>query len=145
MTCTFFGNRNTPSDIQPKLEEILEEYIKNNKADKFYVGNHGSFDSMVLTTLRKLKKIYPHIDYTVVLAYMPTEKDNIYDYSETLYPEGLETVPQRFAIDRRNRWMLEKSDMVIAYARNDYSCSAKYMKLARNKKKEIINIFEIKN
>lgn len=33
---------------------------------------------------------------------MPTEKDGS-DYSDTIYPDGLENVPSKFAIDWRNR------------------------------------------
>lgn len=146
MTCTFFGNRDTSSNIQPQLQAILEELIRNNGADKFYVGNNGNYDSIVLNTLRKLKKIYPHIDYSVVLAYLPTEKTSQfdYDYSETIYPEGIEKVPRRFAIDKRNKWMIEKSDLVIAGVKRQYGCSAKYLKIAQNKKKTVINIFDLK-
>ena len=34
---------------------------------------------------------------------------------ETVYPEGLETVPKRFAIFRRNDRMLKQADVVVVY------------------------------
>ena len=42
--------------------------------------------------------------YHVVLAYMP-EKQREFDttdYSETILPDGIETVPKRFAIEYNN-------------------------------------------
>ena len=49
---------------------------------------------MVLRALRQLKQQHPHISYNVVLAYMPTEKQEYdpYEFGETMIPEGLETV-----------------------------------------------------
>ena len=34
---------------------------------------------------------------------------------ETIYPEGLEYTPRRFAISKRTQWMVQQSDYVIAY------------------------------
>ena len=70
-TVCFFGHRNTPQDIIPVLHGVLIDLIENQGADTFYVGNQGGFDSIVYSELKKLAEIYPHIDYSVVLAYMP--------------------------------------------------------------------------
>ena len=41
MKVTFFGHKNIPQEIQPKLEGILADLIENDGADTFYVGNQG--------------------------------------------------------------------------------------------------------
>lgn len=109
----------------------------------FYVGNNGEFDAMVLRQLRDLSKTYP-ITYHVVLAYMPEKQrefDTI-DYSETILPDGIETVPKRFAIDYRNRWMIKQSDYVVTYITNDIgSGAAKYKHLAIINKITVYSIF----
>ena len=71
------------------------------------VGNQGHFDGMVLSALRKCREDYPSLNYHVVLAYMPGQKEEYQPYKdgETFYPEGLESVPRRFAIARRNDWI----------------------------------------
>ena len=59
MKCTFFGHRNAPKEILPKLEDILKELIEKEGVNEFLVGNQGAFDSMVAEKLIELKKVYP--------------------------------------------------------------------------------------
>lgn len=141
MTCTFFGHRRVPKEIEPALRSTLIDLIENHDVKLFYVGNNGEFDAMVLRQLRDLSKTYP-ITYHVILAYMP-EKHREFDttdYSETILPDGIETVPKRFAIDYRNRWMIKQSDYVVTYVTNDIgSGAAKYKRLADKENKAVIN------
>ena len=142
-TVCFFGNRDTHSDVKPLLHDTLIDLIENQGADTFYVGNQGGFDSIVYSELKKLAEIYPHITYSVVLAYMPGKKQDyeFVDYGHTLYPDGLETVPPRFAIDKRNRIMIEWSDIVVTYVRNPFGGAAKFKEFAEKKKKQVINLY----
>ena len=110
--CTFFGHRECPDSIKPELREALIELIENCGVNMFYVGNQGQFDAMVRRVLKDFKLKYPHIDYAVVLAYPPAAGTGGMDYSDTLLPEGIETVYPRFAISWRNRWMLSLTDIV---------------------------------
>lgn len=106
MTCTFFGHREIFTEIQPKLQSTLVYLIENKNVDTFYVGNNGKFDYMVIETLKSLKVNYPNIFYYVVLAYLPNKKNNLESDSfiDTIYPEGLEKVPRKYAISKRNEW-----------------------------------------
>ncbi len=140
-TCTFFGHRDVTTDIEQSLLAVLTDLILNKNVDLFYVGNHGGFDSLVKRSLEKLKNKYPHIKYYVVLAYLPTSKnDSDIDYTETIYPEGLEAVPKRFAIIKRNVWMIDNSDYVVTHVCHNTSCASKFKELAEKKKKNVINI-----
>lgn len=138
MTCTFFGHRRVPKEIEPTLRSTLIDLIENHDVNLFYVGNNGEFDAMVLRQLRDLSKTYA-ITYSVVLAYMPEKqrKFNAIDYTETILPDGIETVPKRFAIDYRNRWMIKQSDYVVTYVTNTIgSGAAKYKYLSEQKGKK---------
>lgn len=73
LTCTFFGHRDAPKEIEPTLMSTLIDLIENKNVMKFYVGNHGSFDCMVKRCLIELKEIYS-IDCAVVLTYLPVKK-----------------------------------------------------------------------
>lgn len=88
-SCTFFGHRSCPVEIKEKLYHILENLIINQGVTVFYMGNQGAFDKMARSVLCELCKKYPHITYTVVLAYLPSEhKDKLsqyQDYSDTVY------------------------------------------------------------
>ena len=54
--CTFFGHRDCPESIKPKLREVLVDLITNHDVDMFYVGHQGQFDAYVHSELKKLKQ-----------------------------------------------------------------------------------------
>ena len=85
-----------------------------------------------------------HITYAVVLPDLPPEqKDDLtryQNYSDTMYPEGVETVPKRFAIDWRNRWMLKHADYVVTYITHYWGGAAKFAEKAARSGKQIVNI-----
>ena len=92
--------------------------------------------------MKKLSGTYPHIRYSVMLAYMPAKQDELdtVDYSDTVYPDELADIPRRFAVDRRNRMMLELADIVVTYVRCPGGGAAKFKELAEKNGKEIIEI-----
>ena len=140
--CTFFGHRDCPSSIKPKLQDVLKNLIEKENVDLFYVGNHGAFDAMVRTQLRELEQIYPNIRYAVVLAYLPQKsyEFNPQDYSDTIFPEGIETVPKRFAISWRNKWMLQQANYVVTYVTHSWGGAAQFAEMAERQHKKIVNI-----
>lgn len=142
MTCCFFGHKDTPLNICEKLEAAIEELITEDGANRFLLRNQGNFDMITFNILRKMKLKHPDISYCVVLAYMPTGKAAgcLYDYSETLLPEGIESVHPRFAISWRNKWMINESDTVVAYVTRTWGGAAKYVEIAAKKRKNIINL-----
>ena len=141
MTATFFGHKDTPKEIEPTLRSTLIDLIENKNVNVFYVGNNGNFDTMVSRQLEDLSHTYP-ITYSVVLAYLPTEKNKYDDLTNTIYPEGLETVPKRFAISRRNKWMIQQSDVVVTYVTHNFGGAAQFKEMAVNQGKTVIKLQE---
>ena len=139
--CTFFGHRECPKSIKPKLREVLVDLITNRDVDLFYVGHQGQFDTYVHSELKKLKQEYPQINYAVVLAYMPGKRTEYDDYSDTMLPEGIESVHPRYAISWRNKWMLKQSDYVVTYITHSWGGAAQYASKAVKAKKCVINLF----
>ena len=141
MTCTFFGHRDTSPTVKPLLRQVIIELIESHGVTRFYVGNQGNFDAMARSLLAELAQTYP-IHYDVVLAYLPKENDPSIDGSHTLLPDGFEAVPPRFAIDHRNRWMIDQSDIVITYACSSIGGAAKFKALAERKGATVVEISE---
>ena len=141
--CTFFGHRDTPEQVFPKLKRIMDKLITEQGITQFLVGNQGIFDAMVLRAIRELKKQYPHISYYVVLAYMPGIRQEfpLYAPEETLLPEGIETVPKRFAISWRNKWMIRQAQIIICYVAHGWGGAAQFVKCAESQGRRIINIY----
>ena len=141
MVCTFFGHADAKEEIIPALRKEIINLIENKNVDTFYVGNHGHFDFYAETVLKELSEIYPHIKYSVVLAYLPRGSEGeYYDFSNTIYPEGIEKAPLKYAIIKRNKWMIDNSDFVITYVKRVVGGAAQFKELAQKKKKIIIEI-----
>ena len=138
-SCCFVGHRDAMDSIRSKLKEEIIRLIEEHGVNDYYVGNQGGFDSLVLSVMKELTVSYPQIRYSVVLAYLPDEKRTIPE-TNTIYPEGLERVPKRFCIARRNDWLIEHSRYVICYVAHITGGAAQFMEKARRKNRTVINI-----
>ena len=139
--CTFFGHRDCPASLKPKLRAAVVELIERHGVDRFYVGRQGAFDAMARAVLRELTEVYLHISYAVVLERLPGPKDEtVRDFSDTIFPEGLEIVPPRFAITRRNEWMLRQADFVVTYVTHGWGGAAQFTEKACRQGKTVPNL-----
>ena len=92
--------------------------------------------------MRELKEEYPQTHYAVVLAYMPGKRNEYDDYSDTMLPEGIESVHPHYAISWHNNWMLRQSEYVVTYITHSWGGAAQYARKASNAKKRVINLGE---
>lgn len=141
--CTFFGHRDCPSSIKGKLHKEIERLICNHGVDTFYVGTQGSFDRMAYAALVELRQRYRYIKVYRVLAYMPRLRDIAQDRSvlvDTILPEGIENAHPRYAIIKRNNWMIDRSDYMIAYVTHTTGGAYQAVERAKKKGKTIIAI-----
>jgi len=139
-TCCLFGHREVMHNIRPRLTAIIEKLITEEGVTEFYVGNQGQFDSMVYSVLKELKAKYPQIRYSVILAYMPDEHIKEIYGENTLFPDGLESVPKKFAISKRNDWMIQQSGIAVCYVYKITGGAAKFREKAGKKGLQIIDV-----
>ena len=135
--CTFFGHRACYGLDEARLVRTVEGLIAHG-ADTFYVGNQGRFDGMVYHCLKQLQKKHPHIRVTIVLAYLPGEKRGEAVPEDTMYPE-IEGHP-KFAIERRNRWMIGEADYCICYVNYTWGGAYKFSRQAKRRGLTVINL-----
>ena len=100
-----------------------------------YPSKYGAFDGLAAAAVRKQKETYPHIELILVLAYLYRDIDAS-RYDSTTYPP-LETVPPRYAIVKRNEWMVSESSVVISGVTHSWGSAAKTLEFAQRKKKVI--------
>lgn len=138
MIATFCGHSriSQSEEVEKWLYTVTQRLIEQG-ITTFYLGGYGAFDSLAASVLRKQKKRYPQIELVLVLAYLKTRQDISY-YDSTVYPP-LEAVPRRFAISHRNRWMVESTDVMVAYVLHDWGGAATTLQYAKQKKKSIIS------
>ena len=81
---------------------------------------------------------YRTIRSTLVIPYLNREY-NTELYDNTTYPP-LEDVPMKFAISRRNEWMVDQADVVVAYVTHGWGGAAATLQYAERKNKRIIRV-----
>lgn len=139
ITCTFFGHRDAPYTIKPLLREVLLDLIEHQNVTRFFVGHQGNFDRMALDLLDDLSHTHD-IRFEMVRAYWPKKADPVFDIYYTIIPEGIESVPPKYAIDYRNHWMIDHSDIIVCYVRYPVGGAAKFKQTAENKGKTVIEL-----
>lgn len=137
MNVTFCGHSELPQEeiVSAWLDMILPPLIDQG-ANTFYLGGYGNFDSMAAAAVRRQKRRYPHIEAVLVLPYLDCPPDAS-GYDRTTYPP-LEEVPRRFAIVKRNQWMVDASDVIICCVTHDWGGAAKTLAYAERKHKTIL-------
>ncbi len=138
MVAAFFGHKDTPSTVKPLLEQTIQRLIEENEKITFLVGTHGAFDRMVQGVLKEASERYPGISCYIVLSYLPVNNEQ-YELP-TLFPEGAECVPKRYAITFTNNYMVNKCDTVVCYIAHDWGGAAQFVEKAKKKGKAIINL-----
>lgn len=140
-TVTFCGHSDILASDMPGIKEKLYTEIEkliNQGASEFLLGGYGDFDLMCAKVIRELKQKNTDIISVLVVPYIDRDYDKtLYDCSE--YPP-IETVPKRLAIIKRNEYMVNKSDAVVAYVTHDWGGAYQTLCYAKTKKKNIISI-----
>lgn len=146
MTVCFCGHRDMYANadaLRVWLENSLKALIERG-ADRFYLGGYGAFDSMAAVTLRDMRAIHPCIESVLVLAYLgrPLDELDRQLYDRTTYPP-LEGVPKRYAILRRNEWVVDHSDAVVSAVLHEWGGAYQMLAYAKRKSREIISFSEV--
>ena len=154
LTVALFGHR-TIEDAQPieqKLYELLRIIIQENREVEFLVGRNGEFDLMASSVIRRLKKeIYSeNVFLTLVLHYETAELrnnieafENYYDSIEICEACAEQNFKSAFTI--RNRDMVDRSDLVVVYVKNNSGGAYQTLIYAEKSEKRIINLYHTQN
>lgn len=134
-SCFFIGHRDAPDRLFSQILEAVEKHIVEYGVIDFYVGHYGNFDRLATKAVIYAKRYYKDIRLILLLPYHPYKSkiEISNDFDSSYYPEGMENVPQKFAIVRANRYMVDKVDYLIAYAVYSASNTTKMVNYARRK------------
>ncbi len=145
MIVTFCGHADfcETATYETQVLSFLEEHI-GDRPSQMYLGGYGNFDEFLYRCCKKYKSMHPNTSLILVTPYL-TNKNLDYDHKKydcILYPE-LETVPLRYAISHRNRYMVNEADYVIAYIAHDWGGAYTTYKYAKSKGKPIFNLADL--
>ena len=150
MIITFTGHSVIPSqeEVKKAVKEEIRKNIFNVKNITFYLGGYGDFDNICAVACKELKQERTDIDLVYVTPYISLseqakiEKMIKLGYCDhSLYPP-LEKVLPKFAISKRNEWMITNADLIIAYVKHCYGGAYTGFRYAKCKGKRTINICE---
>ena len=137
MIITFCGHDNVQEvDKVREWLGIVMDQFRDEETVTCYLGGYGGFDRLAASVVRQKQRKNPNFQAVLIIPYLDRKYDK-WGYDYTLFPP-LESVPPRYAILRRNEWMVEQADVVIAYVTHNWGGAAKTLKYAQTKKKKLI-------
>ena len=147
MIISFFGHSNylESEDDECRVLSILDDISKGEQVD-FYLGGYGSFDYFALHCAKKFKEKHPDAKLYLICPYMgkwldDRQQDIERDYDASIYPE-IEHVPLKFAISKRNEWIGQQADYIIAYVNKHYGGAYKALLYAHKHNKPYTNLYK---
>ncbi len=146
MIVTFCGHSRLNSGFDKnKMKERIVKTIENNACGSpvvFYLGGYGEFDYFALSCCREYQRSYKESKCIFVTPYIHEDYLKLIDktlYDEIVYSD-IEGVPYKFAISKRNEWMIDKADLVVAYVKHDWGGAYNTLRYAKRKKKNIVEL-----
>ena len=166
MICCGFGHRVLLMDVEKPLREVLERLVEERGVRVFYTGGMGEFDELFARTVRSMKRECPSLRLVLVMPYLthkiaigkkedgtmyggqiaratsigPGRRWHEAQYDEILIPAELEGVHPKAAIGLRNRWMVDRNDIVIAALHRNFGGAADAVRYAEKVGKEVMRI-----
>ena len=150
-TVSFFGHRYIDNfyKIEEKLEEIIRKLIREHEYVDFLVGRDGDFDQIVSSTIKRVKRDVWDCNSSLiwVMPYPKAEYSNNQDNFEEYYDEievcyeSCKAHPKS-AIQIRNKYMVNRSDLTVFYVETTSGGAYQTMKYATKCEKNMVNIKE---
>lgn len=148
-TVAFFGHRyiDNPFLVDDFLDENLRELLSKHEYVDFLIGRNGDFDQLCSSAVLRTKKNYrdDNSSLILVLPYNTAHyRDNqagyedYYDEIEVCF-ESAKLHPKS-AIQKRNRYMVDRADLIICYIENNSGGAYQTIRYAEKRNKKIINI-----
>lgn len=148
-TVSFFGHRYIDNfyTVEQKIEEIIRKLIREHEYVDFLVGRDGDFDQIVSSTVKRIKRDVCDCNSSLiwVMPYPKAEYSNnkenfeeYYDEIEVCY-ESCKAHPKS-AIQIRNKYMVDRSDLVIFYVETTSGGAYQTMKYAEKIEKNMLNL-----
>lgn len=146
MEVTFCGHSKFyyEETLKDEIFNTLEMELMNYNDINFYLGANGEFDKIALQACLMYKQKHNKVKLYFVTpylndVYLKNRKEIINNFDEVIYPE-LEKVHKRYAIIKRNYWLVNKCDLIISFVKYPWGGASKMLEYAVKKNKKIINL-----
>ena len=150
-TVSFFGHRRVEHFClaENMVDDLIYKLIHEHEFVEFMVGRDGDFDQIATSAVKKAQHSYAEhrCDITWVMPYEKAEFtknaedfEKYYDYI-IVCPESDKVHPKQ-AIQVRNRWIVDKSDLTVFWVENNSGGAYMTMKYAEREKAGMVNLVD---
>lgn len=148
-TVSLFGHRyfDNVSDVEDKLDPIIENLLKTKEYVEFLVGRSGEFDLIAASTIRRVRRRLDHEDCSLILIlpYVTAEYEKNEEYFHQYYDDvevcyKASRSHYKAAIGIRNKYMVDRSDLVICYSTKQSGGAYMAKKYAEKAGKRVLDI-----
>ena len=141
---SFFGHRTLYHSvaIEKEIERIVRELISTKSFVEFYVGRNGDYDICVASVIKRVQNAVGHHNSALILV-LPYKLKDVEDYQK-YYDDVIlpleDSTHFKAAITKRNRWMVDNSDLVLAYVERETGGAYQALRYAEKSGVHIINL-----
>ena len=141
---SFIGHRELHNvrEIEDKLEKSIYNLIDNHQYVEFYLGRNGDFDISAASSIKRVQRKSQTANSSLILVLPYHAKDE--EFYKNFYDEIILPIEKnthfKAAITKRNEWMIDNSDLLIVYVKDQSGGAYTALKYAKKKEVEIINI-----
>ena len=150
--CSFTGHRHIPDGHMKALSQLLDraiEYTYSEGCRNFYTGGALGFDTMAARQLIRYKLSHSDMRLIIVVPcknqdekWSPSQRD-AYEYilanaDEIFYCSEEYT---KDCMKKRNAYLAEQCDIMIAYSGRTSSGSAQTVRMAESRGKTVYNLY----
>ncbi len=146
-TVSLFGHReiNNLKELEARLVPKIKDIIQAKQYVSFLIGRNGEFDEYAASFIKIARREAgeENSDITLVLPY--TVRDMEYYeayYDSIIIPDTIYQAHPKRTITLRNRFMIERSDLVIVYVERAFGGAYNAMKYAIKTNKRVVNLFD---
>lgn len=149
-TVSFLGHRYVDnfSEIEQRVEKVLEELFGKGEMIELLVGKDGDFDQIVSSSIKRAKRRFgeERCSHVWVLPYPTAElrdnEDSFYEYYDSIEIASDMTGIKhpKAAFQARNRMMVDRSDLVVFFVEHEKGGAYQTYQYAVKQNKKIINL-----
>ena len=146
MVITFVGHRDFRKSERTErdLLNILNHFALRCEQLCCYCGGYGNFDNFAAACVKLLQSRYPNVRNCLILPYKTLEFEKNFRFLQDYYDEiifpPLGNTPPKFAIVKRNQWMIDNSDIVISCVHRTQGGAARTLAYAKQKRLPICSL-----
>ena len=152
-TCCIIGHRDfeKTKDLELKVKRIVTDLIEKENVTEFLFGSKSKFINFCYDIITEYKNNCPNLKRVFVRAEYPVISEEYYNYLKTFYEDSYfyseKLTNNKFSYIRRNKVMIDKSDVCIFYFNANYLPKTRTQSGTRiayeyaiKKGKEIVNV-----